>query len=177
LRSWNPLWANVHIFWDIARNLGRARSGRERWTILFGPPGKQPIQEVRADRLHAGKFDPQIPRSLAHYGMVHFIIVLVAAVILLMQAADMQLLHAAAAAFYITISLAAIAGIFEAARWAAPIEAARLGILAAIALVLWWQSQLAGALAISAIAFCVFSLIWFLPRRGSLTEMEIAPVM
>ena len=104
-------------------------------------------------------------------------LVLVAAVLLLTSAADMPLLHVAGAAFYITISLAAIAGIFEAARWAAPIEAARLGMLTAIASMLWWQQQLPGALAILAIAFCVSSLLWFLPRRSSLTEMEIAPVM
>ncbi len=41
--------------------------------------------------------------------------------------------------------------------------------------------MLPGALPVSAaaavVAFCAASLAWFLPRRGALTETELAPIM
>jgi hypothetical protein len=32
-------------------------------------------------------------------------------------------------------------------------------------------------LAVGAAAFCALSIAWFLPRRGALTETELAPLM
>ena len=43
LRSWNPLWANVHAFADLARDALRAGAWRDRWMLVFGPPGWRPI--------------------------------------------------------------------------------------------------------------------------------------
>ncbi|HET9440542.1 MAG TPA: sterol desaturase family protein, partial [Longimicrobiales bacterium] len=177
LRSWNPLWANVHVYWDIARSFGRVRSWSERWNVVFGPPGRQRVFEEKPASVKVEKYDPQIPAALAWYGLAQFMIVLTAAVVLLAVAEKLPLLHVAGAAFYIAVSLAAIAGIFEAARWAAPIEAARMGMLAGIGVTLWWNDALSGAFAIAVALFCVASLLWFLPRREHLTEMEIAPIM
>lgn len=177
LRSWNPLWANVHVYWDIARSFGRVRSWSERWNVVFGPPGRQRVFEEKPASVKVVKYDPQIPAALAWYGLAQFMIVLTAAVVLLAVAEKLPLLHVAGAAFYIAVSLAAIAGVFEAARWAAPIEAARMGMLAGIGVTLWWNDALSGAFAIAVALFCVASLLWFLPRREHLTEMEIAPIM
>ncbi|HEY0673768.1 MAG TPA: sterol desaturase family protein, partial [Longimicrobiales bacterium] len=80
LRSWNPLWANVHVYWDIARSFGRMGSWSERWNLLFGPPGRQPILEAKPASPKNEKYDPQIPAALAGYGLAQFMIVLIAAV-------------------------------------------------------------------------------------------------
>src|SRR5690606_33507083 len=97
---------------------------------------------------------------------------------LLLRAADsLPLHHTAALGFYITVSLAGIAGVFEAARWAGPIETWRLVVLGAATALLGWTGAIPVALAVAGVVFCILSLAWFLPRRGHLTETELAPIM
>lgn len=183
LRSWNPLWANVHVFWDIARDVWRARSWRDRWMYVFGPPGWRPESEggraepKEVDRESVEVFDPEIPTALAAYGFAQFVVAVGATLALLHNAAALPLHHAAAAGFWIAISLAGVGGVFEAARWAVPIETSRLVVLAGACAALWWSGGLAPALAGAGIAFCLLSLVWFVPRRGHLTETELAPIM
>jgi hypothetical protein len=183
LRSWNPLWANVHGFVEIAGDVMRARSWRDRWMHVFGSPGwrpsagggTEPAPEVSAET--AETFDPVIPAGLALYGFVQFAAALAASFALLLNAETMPKAHVAAGAFYIAISLAGVGGVFESAKWAAPIEVARLVVLAGACALLGWSGALALAPAAAGVAFCAVSLAWFIPRRGALTETELAPIM
>lgn len=183
LASWNPLWANLHVFWDIAKNVRRATSWRDRFYYVFGPPGWRP--ESEGGRMEPPevppqaieKYDPEIPASLAWYGFAQFVVVLVASALLLRAADSLPLHHTAALGFYITVSLAGIAGVFEAARWAGPIETWRLVVLGAATALLGWTGAIPVALAVAGVVFCILSLAWFLPRRGHLTETELAPIM
>jgi hypothetical protein len=83
----------------------------------------------------------------------------------------------AAAGFYVAVSLAGVGGVFEAARWAGPIETARLLVLGGACGVLAWSGAIPAGMGVAGIVFCAASLAWFLPRRGALTETELAPIM
>jgi len=48
LRSNNPVVIAFHEWAALARDLWRARSWRDRWSHLFGPPGWQPEHERSA---------------------------------------------------------------------------------------------------------------------------------
>ena len=39
LRSWNPLWANLQVYSDLALDSGRARSWADKLRVWFKPPG------------------------------------------------------------------------------------------------------------------------------------------
>jgi hypothetical protein len=67
--------------------------------------------------------------------------------------------------------------VFEAARCAGPIEAAHHAVLGAACLVLGGPGMVPAWLAAGGFVFCALSLAWFLPRRGRLTETELAPIM
>jgi alkylglycerol monooxygenase len=183
LRSWNPLWANVHGFVEIARDAMRARSWRDRWMYVAGPPGWRaaseggPIAppEVTADT--AESWDPAVPAGLAAYGFAQFAAALAGSFALLLNAGSMPAAHVAAAGFYVAISLAGVGGVFESAKWAGPIETARLAVLGAACALLGWTGAIPVPAAVSAVAFCAASLAWFLPRRNALTETELAPIM
>ena len=183
LRSWNPLWANVHGFVEIWRDARRAASWRDRLAYAFGPPGWRPAAEggplapPEVARETAEEFDPLVPASLAAYGFAQFVVALVASFALLLSVDGMPPHHAAAAGFYVAVSLAGVGGVFEGARWAGPIETARLIVLAAVCAVLGATGAVAWPLAVAGIVFCALSLAWFLPRRGHLTESELAPIM
>jgi alkylglycerol monooxygenase len=183
LRSWNPLWANVHVFVDIARDARRAGSWRDRWMYVFGPPGWRaasaggPDAPPRVDRATAEAWDPVLPPGLAAYGFAQFAVALAASLLLLLNAERMPPLHAAAAGFYVAVSLAGVGGVFESARWAGPLETARLAVLGAAAVVLGRLGVLPLGAAAAAVAFCALSVAWLLPRRAALTETELAPLM
>ena len=136
LRTWNPLWANVHVFWQIAQDAWRAPTWRDSLMYVVGPPGWRPASlgcraaAPEVTRESAPVFDPAVSRSLKLYGLVQFVIALLASLALLLRAEQLPGLQAAAGGFYIAISLAGVAGVFEAARWALPIETARLAVLA-----------------------------------------------
>lgn len=48
LRSWDPVWGNIHHFVTIARSVRDARGWRERLAHVFGPP-RGPSQLAAAD--------------------------------------------------------------------------------------------------------------------------------
>lgn len=183
LRSWNPLWANVHGYWEILRAAARARTWRDRLGHVFGPPGWRPAREggrVRPPevaRETAPPWDPPVPAGLAAYGFAQFVVTLAGSFVLLLRAETLPAPHLLGAGFYVAASLAGIGGVFEAARWAGPVETARLVALGAACALLGWTGALPWAAAAAGAAFCAASLAWFLPRRGALTESELAPIM
>jgi alkylglycerol monooxygenase len=183
LRSWNPLWANVHVFADILRDARRAHGWRDRWMYVFGPPGWRaaaeggPVPPPAVDRATAETWDPVVPPGLAAYGFAQFVVALAGSFLLLLNAERMPLLHVAGAGFYVAVSLAGVGGVFESAKWAGPMETARLAVLGVAAIVLGGTGVIAIPLAIGAVAFCALSIAWFVPRRGALTETELAPLM
>lgn len=183
LRSWNPLWANVHVFVDIARDARRAGRWRDRWMYVFGPPGWRsadaggPVPPPAVDRATAETWDPVVPPGLAAYGFAQFVVALAGSFLLLLNADGMPLMHVAAAGFYVAVSLAGVGGVFESARWAGPMETARLAVLGVAAIVLGGTGAIPLPLAVGGAAFCALSIAWFLPRRAALTETELAPLM
>jgi sterol desaturase/sphingolipid hydroxylase (fatty acid hydroxylase superfamily) len=183
LRSWNPLWANVHGFVEVFRGVRRARTWRDAWMFAFGPPGWRPAAEggpvvpPQVTAATAETFDPPVPAGLAAYGFAQFAAALAGSLALLLNAGALPPVQLAAAGFYVAVSLAGVGGVFESAKWAGPIETARLLVLGGACGVLAWSGAVPVAAGAAGIAFCAVSLAWFLPRRGALTETELAPLM
>lgn len=183
LRSWNPLWANVHVFWDLMRNVAGARTLHEAWLYVFGPPGWRPEDQggretpPPVDRDEREAWDPEVPAGLAWYGFAQFLVALLGAVALLFSAPNLPALHLWAGAFYVTLTLAGVGGVFETARWAGPMETWRNAVLGAALVALAAMGGLPVAWAAAGLAFCAVSLAWFLPLRRHLVRTELAPIM
>lgn len=183
LRSWNPLWANLHVFVEIGRSARGAATWRDRLMYVVGPPGWRPEAEggsaapPEVDRATAEMYDPAISPGLRLYGLVQFAVVTAAAFLLLLREGQLSGLHLAAGGFYVAVALAGIGGIFEAAKWAGPLESARLVVLAGVSLALGWSGALPPAAVAAGVVFSLASLAWLLPHRGELTETELAPLM
>jgi alkylglycerol monooxygenase len=183
LRSWNPLWANVHVFVEIARSARRAASWRDRLMYVVGPPGWRPEAEggrvtvPEVDPATAEAYDPTISGGLRLYGLAQFVVATGAAFLLLLREGELSGLHLLAGGFYVAVALAGIGGVFEAAKWAGPLETARHVVFAGVCVVLGWAGALPVAVAAAGVGFCALSLAWLLPRRGELTETELAPLM
>jgi sterol desaturase/sphingolipid hydroxylase (fatty acid hydroxylase superfamily) len=186
LRSWNPLWANVHGYVEIARAAWRADRWTDRWHIVFGHPGwcaPSPGDPGRARSVGAGtplRYDPPTPRGLSRYATGHFLVTLVAAFALLTRASALPLDQLGAGAFYVTVSLTAIGGVLERRRWAFPVEQARLVALAAACGWLGLTGRLPTWAAVVSVAAAAASWLVLFRARGQFTvesdeSMDLAP--
>ncbi len=183
LKSWNPLWANVHVFVQIARDAWRAERWRDKLRIVFGRPGWRPAalgeperpREVSAATYE--KYDPPVPAPLAWYALAQFVVALVAAFLLLQRADALPLWQSAAAAFFIAVALAGVGGIFESAKWAGTLETARQLTTALACVYLLWTGLGPSVLAWAGLGLAVASLAVLLRYRSALTATELAPLM
>ncbi|MFT6294570.1 MAG: sterol desaturase/sphingolipid hydroxylase (fatty acid hydroxylase superfamily) [Glaciecola sp.] len=79
LNSWNPLWANVHVYWRLILDLIKAPGLVNKLKISFMPPGWQPegiktsCQNATSPVDLTAKFDPIIPNFTAYYVLAQFV--------------------------------------------------------------------------------------------------------
>jgi sterol desaturase/sphingolipid hydroxylase (fatty acid hydroxylase superfamily) len=90
LDSWDPLWANVEVYADLARRSWRARRWRDRLLVWLMPPGWEPSpaggtpwRKPHFDVSRVRRFDPPMGRGVRTFVLVSFSIVLVGATVLL----------------------------------------------------------------------------------------------
>ena len=139
LESWNPVWANVHIFADIMRDAWRTRRWSDKWRVVFGHPAFRPddLAAVSASKmqwpLHAPHFDPVVSRANQYYAAAQFCFMLVAAYLTLVHAGTLAAHEIAAILFFVTLGLANVGAMFEGREWVFGMEFARLATIAAAA--------------------------------------------
>jgi sterol desaturase/sphingolipid hydroxylase (fatty acid hydroxylase superfamily) len=183
LQSWNPLWANVHVFVQIAKDAWRAEQWRDKLRVVFGRPGWKPAElgEIERPRDVSAathqKYDPKVPAPLAWYAFAQFVVALVASFLLLQKAGSLPLHQSAVGGFFIAVALAGVGGVFEHAKWAGPLETARQLTVMAAGGWLLWTGLGPVPLAVAGIAFAAVSLGVLTRYRGALTETELAPLM
>jgi sterol desaturase/sphingolipid hydroxylase (fatty acid hydroxylase superfamily) len=183
LRSWNPLWANVHVFGEIATKLRAARTWGERWRAVLGHPGWVP--PALGERIVPGpvtpesfhKYDPEVPAELRRYAVAQFLAVLLASVAVLNAASTLPPATLVAATFYVLLSLGNIGGILEARAWSGPSEIARLLILGGVSGVLLAGGTPSPWMLGGALAFAVLSLLWIVRLRPLLTSSDARAVV
>lgn len=183
LASWNPLWANVHAFRDIWKNLRAARTSRGRWKAVFGHPGWRPtplgppIVPQPVSVTTYVKYEPPLPTPLKAYALVQFVGVLAGSMALLSAVGRLPPAHLLAGVFYAMLSLGNIGGILEARTWAGQSEVVRLIVLGVVAFGLaatgvipLWATGLA-------LLGAIGSVIWMIHLRPLLTSSDPRAVM
>jgi len=80
LNSWNPVWANVHVYWRLINDLRKAKGLRNKLAICFKPPGWLPEGMLSSCQLRkltvdlTTRFDPVIPTFSKYYTLGQFVI-------------------------------------------------------------------------------------------------------
>jgi hypothetical protein len=181
LASWSPLWANVHVFADIAHRVRRATRWGERARIVFGHPGWRPAELggpiVPPEVLPSTrpKFDPPVAQPVRRYALVQFLVVLLATVKVLQLAAVLPAHQTAALAFYVVLSITNIGGLLEGRGWAFAMEFARQVTLAVTAVALAGLEMVPLTPAVVAAVFCGSSAIWVVRLRGAEARPATSP--
>jgi alkylglycerol monooxygenase len=128
LDSWDPLWANVEVYWALAQDSWRARRWQDKLLVWIKPPGWRPADVAARfpkrpfDMAAVRRFHPPMSPGLSWFGGVQFI-ALIAGVSLFLWHADS--LPRAQALVWVAVLMAGVWALCAALQ-------GRLGILAAL---------------------------------------------
>ena len=171
LNSWNPLWANLHVWRELCRDAWLAPRWVDKLRIWFMPQGWRPAglpSDPTASELTRStviSYDTRLPRGLNAYAFVNFVAGLLLAIGLLATGSSLGRGQLAGMAILVLWALLNVGGIFDHRRWALPSELLRLPITAAILAPdsLGGSSQAAGWLSLAIVTTLL--MIWLLSYR------------
>ncbi len=177
LRTWNPLWANLHYWVELGRTARRATRFSDRLRVFLKPPGWRPDElgglqrPPEVDRATYSKFDTPAPSGLSAYACAQFALVLLAASALLFGQARLSRATLAAGALAITASTVSVTALFERRRWALRLEllrhcAAGVGALAWLAPAVFGAPPVALAASTAVALASLGAAAWLLRYRA-----------
>ncbi len=183
LKSWNPAWANVHYFVDLAQQAKKCNNIADKLRVWVAPPGWQPDylggrqypKPVTVETFK--KFSTPVPKSLAVYTLVQFSILMALATGYLAISAHMfdtpaHLATSIGYAVFIFVSLVTIGGFFENKKWAFPAELLRLFALPWLAFLLPINTALGLAIAVgSGAVLSGVGVIWLMALRSKMNAL------
>ncbi len=169
LKSWNPVWANLHYYWAMAKDAWHARSWGDKVRVWFMNPGWRPADVAARfpkppydPRVDFAKFDPPRHAWLSAYGLAQFIALAAANSHFLTLLPRQAPVYNIAYFVFIAASLVCLGGVLENRRAFLYAEAARL-ILTALAVTAagGWFGGLHGWRVAAAVGlFQGLSLVW-----------------
>lgn len=174
LRSFNPVWANVEHWVELAQRARRTRRLRDKLLVWVMPPEWQPadlggpVTVPEVSRAEQRKYEVEAPRGLDVYGALGFAGAVAATTALLWGAASLSTWQLAAVVAVMTAQLGTWGGLVEAKPWAVPLEWARLWASAGVVAWLAHGSAAFPAVAAGAAALALGLSIWvgrYLGRR------------
>jgi sterol desaturase/sphingolipid hydroxylase (fatty acid hydroxylase superfamily) len=136
LSSFNPLWAQIHYFFDMAHLAARApRLGDKLRVWVASPAWKPHGVAVTAPPVDSrAKYDPRIGRARRIYVLAQLGAILAAMFCWMMWSHHLTPPLAAAAGGAMVLALLGFGALLEQRRWAWPVEGARLVATAGVAL-------------------------------------------
>jgi alkylglycerol monooxygenase len=180
LKSWNPVWANLHYWVELVGKARRTRRVADVLRLFVKPPGWHPEELggfVAAPEVNGRsyrKWDTEATRGLRLYVLVQFVIVLLGTSAFLFLQDRVPGPAALAISAFIAASLLVLGALFEGRSWAFAVEPWRIALTALAAIV--WTSRGAWLVssAVAAIAFMAAFLGW-LTRLRRTTAVPVAP--
>jgi hypothetical protein len=129
VKTWNPLWANMHCFVELSRSSMQTRRWRDRIKLWFAHPGWLPSElrsdEPKADTAtesHYQKFETRISATLWRYCLLQYGLAGAAILPVMAFAAQLDALQIALLLAFATWSGINVGGLQQASAWAAPSE-------------------------------------------------------
>lgn len=173
VKSWNPVWANVHYFFDLAKLARQCTSWGDKIKVWFMPPGWKPAylggreypKEVSAETFV--KYETPAPKKVNVYTFVQFAILMLLASGYLGITHTIELWTSIIYALFIFATLVSVGAFFENKRWAFPLEFARLFALPWLVFLLPIENKVYLGVAVAvAAAVSAATVIWVMSIRS-----------
>ncbi len=135
LRSWNPLWANVEVYWALAKDAWHARRWGDKLRVWFKPPGWRPADVAErfpkpAFDIARREYDPPLSWPMQGYALFHFALLLGLAVQFLSTAQRLGSHQLVLYAGFLLLGLVSLGLLLEGRASGIGFEVMRLGALA-----------------------------------------------
>ena len=137
LNSWNPLWANTHVYWRLLVDFVRMPGLANKLRLLVKPPGWLPADQASSCTARrpvdlSAKYDPPVAGLTAAYLFAQFVVTVLVSLTLADLALSATRLELWFAAAYIVLSLFTLGYLLERRGAGTQLECVRL--IAAIGL-------------------------------------------
>lgn len=161
LHSWNPIWANVHFWWDTAKLAWATKNIGDKFKIWFKPPAWVPPDvEVPHKELANSKFDPPTDLFTRIYIFVQLWVVTFASLWVLETESKLPRWLVLSAFVWIVSSFYVQGVWLEGRTYASRLEWVRIAAslaLAGIVAQVWAADSLAGPFAVGLGAYALAS--------------------
>lgn len=157
LASWNPLWANAHVWLETARDTLATRRWRDKIKLWFTSPGWRPADlPAHEDDWRAPKYQPAMIPGSSGVVFIQYWLVTIASLALLLVADKVPYAFTLTAVLLLASSFYVLGTFLEGRRHALMVELGRLVLLAGA--IGYWQSTLGPTLTALLIGYCAASL-------------------
>lgn len=135
LNSWNPIWANVHVYWRLILDFISMPGVANKLKLLFKPPGWRVDNQQSHCKLGKNsidlttRFDPKISRFSLAYTLVQFIFTIILSLTVLLGAASLGYSLLSLAVAYLFFSFFVLGAWLEGREFALALEIVRLVFL------------------------------------------------
>lgn len=91
LKSWNPIWANLHVYWQLSKDAWNTKSWKDKLAIWFKPTGWRPEDVMISDPLPPAdlanfkKFDISITFWQKLYSLLQHAVVVGATLVVMLN--------------------------------------------------------------------------------------------
>ncbi|MEQ8858941.1 MAG: sterol desaturase family protein [Pseudomonadales bacterium] len=158
LGSWNPLWANAHVWLETARDTVRTRRLRDKVHLWFSSPGWRPADlPPRQHDWRAPKYDPPMAPGAGVLTFVQYWLVTAASLTLLVLADGLPYSLTLSGVTLLAFSFYVQGTFLEGRGYAVRLELVRLALLAAATA--WWQPTLGPASTAILFGYAAASLV------------------
>jgi sterol desaturase/sphingolipid hydroxylase (fatty acid hydroxylase superfamily) len=135
LNSWNPVWANVHVYWRLILDFYAMPGVLNKLKLLVKPPGCRADTQQSHCKLEGKsvdltqKFDPEISRFSLIYTAVQFTLTVALSLAVLLSAGSLDYLLLGAVVTYLFFSFFVHGTSLEGREFALTLEIVRLVFL------------------------------------------------
>ena len=135
LNSWNPIWANVHVYWRLSQDFISIPGIANKLKVLFKPPGWRADNQQGNCKLDiepadlTARFDPAISTFSLVYTFVQFLFIIVLSLAVLLGAASLSYPLISFAVVYLFFSFFVQGAWLEGREFALTLEILRLVFL------------------------------------------------
>jgi len=156
LNSWNPVWANIHVYWRLLQDFLKVRGVGNKIKVFFMPPGWQPQGMESSCKLRhqpldlSTRFDPVISSFNQGYTFVQFILTVALSLYILINANSIGYFITTAFVVLLTFSFYVHGTALEAKSYAPALEMFRLTLLIGALLLTDINVLISGILLLSA---------------------------
>lgn len=177
LASWNPIWANLHVWVDTARDTLRTRRLRDKVKLWFSSPGWRPddLPALNHD-WRSAKFDPPMVPGCGPIVFLQYWLVTGAALTLLVTAGGLPYAFTLTAVAILALSFLVQGAFLEGRQSASALELARLCLTGAA--VAFWQDVLGNPATLALLGYLAASLAalaWLYAVRPRLLQTRSTP--